>query len=158
MTVVVSCGHWDNHLHWCSSLHPDNSQLIYFFLWGTVLLFQIGCKKFIFHCLAPCLLWFSSAPQILFCFSSVSCILYSVLALHHVFCSVSALCHVYCSGSALHHVYCSVSALHHVYCSVSALHHVYCSHFLPCSFFTAGTAKIIWMSSSVIVTHLACMA
>ena len=30
MTVIVLCGYWDNHLHWHSSLHPDNSQLIYF--------------------------------------------------------------------------------------------------------------------------------
>ena len=25
MIVIVLCGHWNNHLHWHSSLHPDNS-------------------------------------------------------------------------------------------------------------------------------------
>ena len=60
--------------------------------------------------------------------------------------------------SALHHRYCFVSALHHGYCSVSALHHGYCSYFSFLQIFHCKYGKAIWMSSGIIVTHLACKA
>ena len=90
MTVIVLYGHWDNHLHWHSSLYPDNSQLIYLLV-GYSLFFQIGSKNFIFHHLASCLLCFSSALQTLFCFSSAPCIL---------FCFSSTPCILFCFSSA----------------------------------------------------------
>ena len=59
MTVVVSCGHWGNHLYGYSSIHVDDSWLTYCF--NGVLFF-----------------FFSSAPHVLFSISSVPCILFCV--------------------------------------------------------------------------------
>ena len=75
MTVIVSCGHWGNHLHWYSSIHPGDSQLIYCWV-GYCSSFSDRMHKFIFHCLTSCLPCFSSVPCVQFGISSVPCVLF----------------------------------------------------------------------------------
>ena len=142
ITVIVACGHWDNHLHWHSSLYPDNSQLIYCVV-GYCSFFQIGSKKFILHHLASCLLCFSSGPWPLFYFSSGGCIL---------FCFSSAPCILYCFSSAPCILFCiSPAACHTVLFQL-------CTMFTVLGMFPAASSLCIlqgnWMSSSMIVTHL----
>ena len=94
VTVVVLCGHWGNHLHWRSSLHPDNSQLIYFFSGGTVF---FSHRKQKIHLLSPCFLSSLLDRKQRIHLSSSYFLVFFVSALHHGYCSVSALHHRYCS-------------------------------------------------------------
>ena len=90
MVVVVLCGQWGNHLHWCTSINL-------LFWWGTVLLFQIGCKNSSFVILLN-LSCFSYVPYIQFSIISVPCILFcfKLCTMDTLLCSV------------LHHKYSSV--------------------------------------------------
>ena len=72
MIVIVSCRHWGNHLHCYSCVNL-------LFQWGTVLLFQVGCKEFIFcHVFLLIFPHFSYVLHIQFSIISVLSILFCV--------------------------------------------------------------------------------
>ena len=119
VTVVVSCGHWDNYLHCHFSLHPDNSQLIFFSVGYRSSVSGRKQKNHLYH-LAPCCLCFISASQIL----------YSVSALHHVYCSVSALHHVYffISAPCILFFFSLLQLFHYIYCEAIGCPPLWYSH------------------------------
>ena len=148
-------GHWGNHLYWHSSLHLENSQLIYS---AVAVPSSFSDRIHKIHLLSSYSLSSLLDRKHRIHLSSSYFLVFFVPAPCYVCCTVLVLHHRYCSVSALHHGYCSVSAMHHGYCSVSALHHGYCSYFSSLQLFHCGYCKTIWMSSGMIVTHLACMA
>ena len=77
MTVVVSCGHWGNHLHWYSSVHLD--------------------KSWVMYCFSGILFFYWDRMQKNPSFIVLLLVSFFVAALHHVYNSVLALHHAYCS-------------------------------------------------------------
>ena len=159
MTVIVLCGHWGNHLHWCSSLHPDNSQLIYFLV-GVLSSFSYRKQKINLSssCFLSSLFQLCTMYTVLFQLCTMYTVLFQLCTMDTVLIFFLAAfftadtvrqfgCHtfgMYGMQVRRYHFQFQLCTTDTALCfSLQPFHYVYC--------------KAIWMSSSMIVTCLVCM-
>ena len=192
ITVIVLCGTWDNCLHWHCSLHPDNSQLIYFLV-GYCSYFSDRKQKI--HLSLSC--FFSSLldrkhriDPLSFCFLSslfqlctTDTVLFQLCTMYTAlfqFCTMYTVLFQLCTTDTVLIFFLAVFSLWVLQGNVDVLQYGrnmfsvygievgwYLFLFQLCTIDTALCfslqlfhyiyCKAIWMSSSMVVTVLACM-